>query len=261
MRPGTLALAVCVLALAACASGGGSLAGDDQPPDGDDPSEEVTVFAAAAFADAFEVLAERFAETRGDVEVALHFAGSQRLAAQILEGAPADVLASADASQMDRVAAAGLLDGEPETLARNSMAIATEPGNPLGIEGLEDLADPGVVLVLPAEEVPAGAYAREALRAAGVEVSPASLESDVRGALSKVELGEADAAIVYASDIAAGGQRVEGVEVAPEHDVDAVHPIAVTAEASDPDAARAFVAFALGEQGQGILAEHGFVAP
>jgi molybdate transport system substrate-binding protein len=194
------------------------------------------------------------------VEVVLNHAGSQTLASQIDEGAPADVFASANTTQMAAVAAAGNLAAEAEVFTANLLAIAVEAGNPLGVDGLADLSDPDLVLVLPAEAVPAGQYAREALDAAGVEVSPSSLEQDVRAALSKVELGEADAAIVYASDVAASAAAV-GIDIPAEQNVPASYPIAVIADAPNPTAANAFVAFVLSDSGQDILATYGFTAP
>ncbi len=223
-------------------------------------SGEVVVFAAASLTDAFDEIAEAF-EDATSVAVVFSFAGSQTLASQINEGAPADVFASANARQMDVVGDAGGLAGAPRSFTSNLLEIAVEPGNPLGIAGLADLSDPALLLVLPAEEVPAGQYAREALEAAGVTVSPVSLEQDVRAALSKVELGEADATIVYASDVVAADGRVTGVEVPPDQNVPASYPIAVLAEASNPTGAEAFVSFVLGEVGQGILADHGFTSP
>jgi molybdate transport system substrate-binding protein len=226
-----------------------------------DVSGELLVFAAASLTDAFDEVGAAFVEANPDVEVVVNHAGSQTLAAQISEGAPADVFASADATQMDAIADTGGVAGEPEIFTANRLEIAVEPGNPLGVGGLEDLADPDLLLVLPAEEVPAGRYARQALDAAGVEVSPASLEQDVRAALSKVELGEADASIVYASDLVGSDGRAEGVAIPAERNVPASYPIAVLADAPNPATAEAFVRFVLSDGGQEILADHGFGTP
>jgi molybdate transport system substrate-binding protein len=170
---GVLALG---LLLAGCA-------GDDAGSAG--PDGELVVFAAASLTDALGALADVFEERTG-VPVLLNLAGSQTLATQLVEGAPADVFVSADAAQMDVVASAGLLAGAPVTAATNRLAIAVEAGNPLGVTGLEDLARPELVVVLPAESVPAGRYAREVLSHAGVDVRPASLEQSVRAALARV---------------------------------------------------------------------------
>lgn len=247
------------IALTVSACGPASVSGGEEA-DGD-VSGTLTVFAAASLTEAFDELSEVFVAANPDLEVTRNHAGSQTLASQIEAGAPADVFASADETQMDAVADAGDLAGEPITFAENRLAIAVEPGNPLDIDGPADLADPDLLLVLPAEEVPAGRYARAALEAADVEVSPSSLERDVRAALAKVALGEADAAVVYASDVAVSAGRVDGVAIPAGQNVAASYPIAVLADAPNPGAAEAFVAFVRSDEGQQILAAHGFTAP
>jgi molybdate transport system substrate-binding protein len=237
---------VCVLLLGACGSAER------------EPSDEVLVFAAASLTDAFEEVAAAFGEANPDVTATFNFASSATLAQQIVQGAPADVFASANQAQMDVVADAGLLDGESEPFAGNLLQIAVEPGNPLGIAGLADLARPDLTLVLAAEEAPAGQYAREALDAQGVTVTPASLEADVRAVVSRVALGEADAGIVYATDVIAADGDVEGVEVPEDQNVPATYPIATLAEAPTPDAAAVFVDFVQSGEGQAILRRHGF---
>ena len=239
----------------------GSAPADSDVDATSDVSGELIVFATASLTDAFEEMRDAFVATHPDVEVVFNNAGSQTLARQIIEGAPADVFASADTVQMDVVADAGELAGEPAPLATNRLAIAVEPGNPMGIAGLADLSDPQVVVVLPAEEVPAGRYARQVLDAAGVVVSPASLEQSVRAALAKVELGEADAAIVFASDLVAAAGRAEEVRVPDDQNVVAQYPIAVLADAPNPVTAQAFIAFVRSDTGQQVLAEAGFTSP
>jgi molybdate transport system substrate-binding protein len=255
-------IALAALALLAGACGGGTTAtgGADASDAAEDLSGDLTVFAASSLTDAFSDLAASFSEQYPDVEGAFNFAGSQTLAGQIAQGAPADVFASADQTQMDVVTDAGLAAGEPEVFISNVLEIAVEPGNPLGITGLEDLAKPDLVVVLAAPEVPAGQYAAEALANAGVDVTPASLEVDVRSVLSKVALGEADAGIVYRSDIVAGGDGVEGVEIPEDQNVPASYPIVTLADAPNP-AAAAFVDYVLSEEGQTTLVEYGFTAP
>lgn len=257
MRPGSprwVALAVSV-ALAAC-----GLTTRSSEPAADRP-HEVVVFAAASLTEAFADIADAYMATHPGSRVVVNAAGSQTLAHQIIRGAPADVFASADAAQMARVADAGHLAGPAATFASNELMIAVAPGNPLGVEHLSDLEDPRLVVVLPAEQVPAGVYAREALAAAGVVVDAASLEVDVRAALSRVALGEADAAIVYASDVAAAGARVEGVRLPAGVNVSAAYRIATLSTARDPVAAQALVDLVLAEDGQELLAEHGLGAP
>lgn len=239
----------------------GGADGRDAGGEGDAVSGELTVFATASLTDAFDAMVDAFVAEHPDIEVAVNNAGSQTLAGQIVEGAPADVFASADAVQMDVVGDAGQLAGEPTVFATNRLAIAVESGNPLDIDGLADLADPHLVVVLAAEEVPAGRYARQVLDAASVEVNPASLEQSVRAALSKVELGEADAAIVFASDLAAAAGRADEVVLPEDQNVVARYPIAVVADTSNPTAAEAFVGFVRSDAGQRILADAGFTAP
>jgi molybdate transport system substrate-binding protein len=246
--------------LAACAADVGESQAATADGDGE-LSGELVVFAAASLTDAFSELAEAFTAEHPDVRVVFNFAGSQVLASQIAEGAPADVFASADVVQMDVVADAASTTAEPVVFTSNLLEIAVEPGNPHGVSALADLEAPDLIVVLPAEAVPAGRYAREALDAAGVALTPASLEQDVRAALAKVELGEADAALVYASDVAAADGRVDGVAIPAEHNVPASYPIAALADASNPRAAAAFVDFVLGAQGQDILAAYGFTSP
>ncbi len=256
LRP-RLAVTTLAVLVAACGSPGGADSGDAAG----EVSGELLVFATASLTDVIEDLSRAFIAQHPDVEVVRNVAGSQTLARQLNEGAPADVFASANTTQMAAVADAGNLASDPEVFTSNRLEIAVEPGNPLGIGGLEDLADPDLVLVLPAEEVPAGQYARDALGAAGIEVAPASLEQDVRAALSKVALGEADASIIYASDIVASDGRVSGVAIPAEQNVLASYPVAVLADAPNPAAATAFVAFLLSAEAQDILADAGFAVP
>jgi len=245
---------VAIVLVGACSGGDGS--------DGAD----VTVFAAASLTDAFTALEQRFEASGARIDVTLDFAGSAELAAQIANGAPADVFASADEATMRRLVGAGAVDGDPEVFARNRLAIAVQRGNPLGIRGLQDLARRDVTVVACASQVPCGAYADEALAKAGVEVAPASREDSVRAALAKVRLGEADAAIVYASDVhpRAGGrdEDVEAVEIPDDENVVATLSIAVLKDASDRGAAREWLRFVTSTEARAILVdEYGFLAP
>lgn len=258
-----MALLVAGALLAAC---GGSptdagATGPAAPAATDRLAGEVTVFAAASLTEAFTDLKAAFTAAHPEAEVAVSFAGSQTLATQITQGAPADVFASANPAQMEVVAQAGRVRGQPRTFARTRLAIAVEPGNPLAVDGLQDLAEPDLVVVLPAPTVPAGAYARRALARAGVEAAADSLAQSVREALSKVVLGEADAAVVYASDVLAAGDDVARVAIDEEANVTATYPIAVLNAGSNPAAAAAFVDFTDNEPARAVLAEHGFAAP
>lgn len=218
---------------------------------------ELTVYAAASLGPAFEELSAQFEADNPGVDVRpLVLDGSQVLATQIAEGAPADVFASADEQTMDRVADAV---ESPAVFATNTLAIAVPPGNPAGVAELADLAGPDLTVVLCAEAVPCGAASRALLDRAGVAVDPASEEQNVGAVLAKVAAGEADAGLVYRTDI----RRADVDEVAAEGADEVVnrYPIAALREARNADAADAFVALVRGEQGQRILAEHGFGAP
>jgi molybdate transport system substrate-binding protein len=245
------AAAICLAVLAVAAPQGAAPASS--------PSGDVTVFAAASLTDAFEMMATAFEEDHPDVDIVLNFAASSELVAAIVDdGAPVDVFASADQNNMDKLVEAGRNDGEPATFATNSLEIVVEPGNPLGIAGVEGLANPDIIFVTCDPAVPIGAYTQEVIDAAGVEVTPASLEESVRGILTKVTAGEADAGIVYATDVIAAGDEADGVAIPDDINVVAEYPIATVTEAANPDGAAAFVEFVLGDDGQTILAEFAF---
>lgn len=227
--------------------------------DGATPSGVLVVQAAASLVDAFAEIATDVEAIHPGLDVILNTAGSQILAAQVRQGAPADVIATADPAPLRALAQEGLLAGAPRVMARNALAIAVEPGNPLDIGGLTDLGRADVVVVLAAPDVPAGALAARALAAAGVTIAPASLELDVRAVLGRVVLGEADAGLVYRTDVVAADGDVEAVDVPVALSGTAEYPIAVLDAAPNPAAADAFVAHVLGERGQAVLDAHGFL--
>jgi molybdate transport system substrate-binding protein len=241
-RRAALALAGLVLLLGACSSANEST---EQPT--------ITVFAAASLIDAFEEIATGLE----DVEVEFNFLASSDLAAQIIEGAPADVFASADEANMQRVIEEGLAS-DSVVFGENRLAIAVQEGNPQGISSLTDLEDPDLVVALCNEECPAGRYAREIFEGAGLTVEPDSNEADVRGVLTRVGLGEADAGLVYVTDIAADPD-VEGVEIPDEDNVIASYPIAVLDGA--PPVASEFVDLVTSDAGRRILNDYGFQLP
>ena len=229
------------------------------PPPADSLSGDITVFAAASLTDAFEMIATVFEEEHPDVDIVFNFAASSELVAAIVDdGAPADVFASADQNNMDKLVDAERNDGEPATFATNSLEIIVESGNPLGIAGVEDLANPDIIFVTCDPAVPIGAYTQQVFDAAGVEVTPASLEENVRGIVTKVTAGEADAGIVYATDVLVAGDEAEGVAIPDDINVVAEYPIATVTEAANPDGAAAFIDYVLGDEGQTILAEFAF---
>jgi molybdate transport system substrate-binding protein len=231
------------------------------PGAGGDVAGEVTVFAAASLTDAFTEIGDAFTAANPDVEVAFNFAGSSALAAQILEGAPADVFASADLANMATLTDADATRTAPVVFTTNLAQIIVEAGNPQGITGVADLADPELLVISCAPEVPCGRYAQQILDNAGVTVEFRSFEENVRAVVSKVTLGEADAGIVYVTDVINAGDAAEGVEVPAEVNVVAEYPAAVTAEAPNPAAAQAFVDFLLSDEGRSILESYGFVSP
>jgi molybdate transport system substrate-binding protein len=217
----------------------------------------LTVLAASSLAESFGELGARFeAEHRG-LAVSFNFAASSSLARQVLEGAPADVLATADEVTMGAAVEEGAV-GPPTVFAHNRMEIVTRPGNPEDIADLAGLARSGLVVVLCAPEVPCGRSALQALARAGVAVRPASSEENVKAVLSKVTLGEADAGIVYVTDVVAAGPKVAGVPIPEAHNVVAPYPLAISRTTANPAAARAWVDFVLGPVGQQVLVRFGF---
>ena len=250
-----------IVALLVLASLVAASCGTDSSAAGDEDRADITVFAAASLTAAFTELGEAFTAANPDVEVTFNFAGSSELVAPIRDGAGADVIASADLANMAKLSHADLVDGEPVTFATNAAEIVVEPGNPRGITGVADLADRDLVVVQCAPEVPCGSYAERVVANAGVTVTPASYEENVRAVVTKVSLGEADAGIVYRTDVLATGDDVVGVAIPAEINVVAEYPMALVVDASNPDGGRAFVDFVLGPTGQRVLADAGFGPP
>jgi molybdate transport system substrate-binding protein len=248
----SVVLAAAALVLAGCG-------GDDEPSGGSSASPgELTVFAAASLTAAFTEIGEQFTAANGGTKVTFNFAGSQALATQIQQAAPADVFASADTANMDKVTD---LVGTPQNFASNQLQVVVEQGNPKGVQGLDDLANPDLKVVLAAPEVPAGKYAAEALAKADVTVKPVSEEDNVKAVVTKVSLGEADAGIVYVTDVTAGGDKVEGVDISEELNVLATYPIATVKASQHADQAQAFMDLVLSAEGQQVLKQYGFLPP
>ncbi len=235
---------------------------------GQTAGRHLIVFAASSLTEAFEEIAAAFEAEHPGTVVELSFGGSSTLAMQIVQGAPADVFASADAAQMAVVTDAGEAAGAPAVFAGNVLVVITPTDS--AVVSLDDLADPGVRLVLAGPEVPVGRYARLALAgwdaqfgagyAERVLANLVSEEPNVRQVAAKVELGEADAAIVYATD-AAVLRAVRALPLPDAPDTRAEYWVAALLGASDPALAAEFVAFVLAPQGQAVLASHGFTAP
>jgi molybdate transport system substrate-binding protein len=250
----TAALAVAALVLAACGGGDDDSGGSSSAA----PASEIKVFAAASLTAAFTKLGDDFSAANGGTKVTFNFAGSQALATQIQQAAPADVFASADTANMDKVKD---LVNTPQNFASNLLAIVVEKGNPKGVKTLQDLAKPDLKVVLAAEEVPAGKYAKQLLDKAGVSVTPVSREDNVKAVVTKVSLGEADAGIVYVTDVSAGGDKVEGVDIPEEQNVVATYPIATVKASKAQDKAQAFMDLVRSAEGQQVLKEYGFLPP
>lgn len=231
---------------------------------------EIVVLAAASLTEAFTVLADRFTVAHPDVTVTTSYGPSSSLAAQVAAGAPVDVLATADERTMELaltgLAGAGAVDATPVVFAKNSLAIAVPVGNPGEVGGLEDLARTEVTFAVCREEVPCGSAAARVLAAAGIDRLPVTYESDARGVLTKVLLGEVDAGLVYASDVrptslaVVDGQLI-AVPLPDEVNTTTAYPLVALPGAGDDAATEAFVDFVLSDEGAQVLRDAGFVVP
>ena len=244
-RP-TLALLVLLLPLAGC--------GSDDESDGEG---ELTVLAASSLTDVYEELAASF-EEQNQAEVSFSFGSSTDLAEQAADGAPGDVLSTADATSMQAAEDAGVT-GEVVEFATNVMVIVTPAGNPAGIESLDDLE--GATWVRCADEVPCGRVAHAVLEDNAVTAEPVSLEEDVRATLDKVVSGEADAGLVYASDAVAAGEDVETVEIPGAEEELTTYFTTTLEQSADPDLAQEWVDLVASEEGRAALTEAGFTLP
>jgi molybdate transport system substrate-binding protein len=255
---------VLVLALAGCSPAADGGASGKGGTDGGGPSGAagtVTVFAAASLKTAFTDIAGRFEAANPGTDVTLSFAGSADLVTQITQGAPADVFASADTRNMDKLKAENLLAGEPGNFATNTLAIVVPSGNPGRITGFSDLARSGIKVVACAGQVPCGAAAKAIERETGIALTPVSEESSVTDVLGKVTSGEADAGLVYVTDARSAGSKVEAVRFPEAAKAINTYPIAAVKGARNKAAALAFVDFVQGPEGQAALAAAGFGKP
>ena len=255
---GGLAAALTASLVGCAGSGSGDTAPStdaNSPETPAEPNETVTVYAAASLKAAFDEIAEAFEAENEDIDIApITYDGSSTLATQIIEGAPVDVFASADERNMQKVVDEGLA-GSPSLFATNTLVVAVPAGNPGQVETLADLAN--VTTVLCAPEVPCGGASEQLLANAGVVVTPASLEQNVTAVLAKVSANEADAGLVYATDVK-GDDTVESFVPEGADQVVNRYPVVALDDAPSAAGAQAFVAFVLGEQGQTILAKYGF---
>jgi molybdate transport system substrate-binding protein len=221
----------------------------------------IQVLAAASLTAAFNEIGTAFATANPGASATFSYAGSNDLAAQIQQGAPADVFASADQANMTKVTDAGDNVGEPEIFATNLLEIMVQPGNPKGITGVADLANPDLTVITCDPAVPCGAYAQQVFTAAGVSVTPKSLEENVKAVVTKITAGEGDAGIVYATDVLAAGDKAAGVEIPKDINVVASYPIVTVKQSTNQATAQAFIDFVLSDAGQQILAKYGFTGP
>jgi len=212
------------------------------------------VYAAASLTEAFKAL-----PAHDSLAWIYNFAGSPTLVTQIENGAQADVFASADTANIDRLEKDGLLAEPPRVFAHNKLEIVVAAGNPKGIHSLGDLTRSDIVYISAAPTVPAGKYASQILARAGVTVTPKSLETDVKSVVGKIELGEADAGIVYVTDVAAAGVKVQGVLIPDSENVVATYPASVLKSARNRAWAERFISDLLSAQGQAVLYRYGFL--
>ncbi|PRY40207.1 molybdate transport system substrate-binding protein [Geodermatophilus tzadiensis] len=263
MRSGRIlaGLATLAVVVAGCGGGDDDAAASTAAASASGPTGTVTVFAAASLTDVFTDLGQRLEEEHDGLTVQFNFAGSSALATQLTQGAPADVFASANGTQMAVVTDAGLAEGEPAVFTANVLQIAVPAGNPAGVTGLADFGREDLTVAVCAPDVPCGAASADVFAAAGVTPRPDTLEEDVRAALTKVELGEVDAALVYTTDVVAAGDAVEGIAVPEAEDAVNDYPLCTLAAAPNPEGARAFVDLVRSEEGQQALGAAGFRAP
>jgi molybdate transport system substrate-binding protein len=267
--------AVALLALTACSSDDDSSSDASAPPStsasatggsattssAPKVSGTVTVFAAASLKETFSTLGKQFETTYPGTKVVFNFGGSDTLAASITSGAPADVFAAASPKTMKTVTDAGDGDGAPATFVRNQLEIATLPGNPDHIATLKDLTKPGLKVALCAKTVPCGSAAQTALTASSLKLTPVSYEQDVKSALTKVELKEVDAAVVYKTDVNTAGGKVEGVDFPESAKAINNYPIVELKNAPNDAGAQAFIALVKSAEGQKVLSGAGFLNP
>jgi molybdate transport system substrate-binding protein len=221
----------------------------------------ITVFAAASLTAAFTEVGTAFTKANPQAKATFSFDASSALVAQIIQGAPADLFASADTANMTKLTQPGLNAESPVVFATNLLGIIVPKGNPKGITGVADLASPDLKVVLCADGVPCGTYAKQILASADVTVTPVSLEQNVKGVVTKVTAGEADAGIVYVTDITAAGDAAQAVAIPADINVVAQYPIAAVKTTKLLATSDAFIDFLTGSAGQAILAKYGFDEP
>jgi molybdate transport system substrate-binding protein len=219
------------------------------------------VYAASSLATPFAEAGVAFEKDHPGVKVQFNLGASSDLARFVQEGAPADVFASADAANMDKIESQDLLDSPSVVFATNYLEIIVEKGNPLNISSLEDLSNPDLIFITTNPDVPIGKYTAEVLRKAGVVITPDSFESNVKGIMLKVASGEADAGIVYHSEVIASDGQVEGIKIPTEFNIEAKYPVGIIKNSANKKLAQEFIDFLLSPKGQGLLTQYGFKTP
>jgi molybdate transport system substrate-binding protein len=255
----TVGLAVCALAVGCGSSGGsGSSASSASPSTSASASSgSITVFAAASLQGTFTQLGKQFDAAHPGDMVTFSFGPSSGLATQIIAGSPADVFASAAVSNMQQVVKSG--DAiSPMDFAKNVMEIAVPPKNPAGVKSVDSLSKSAVKVALCQPQVPCGVTAAKVFKKAKVTVKPVTLEADVKSVLTKVELGDVDAGMVYVTDVKAAGSKVKGVKVPAEMNASTTYPIATISKSSHATISRAFVAYVMSPAGEKVLSAAGF---
>ncbi|GAA4159627.1 molybdate ABC transporter substrate-binding protein [Gryllotalpicola daejeonensis] len=252
------AAAVAALLLSGCASGGPD-AGSTKP--GHAAPQTLTVYAATSLTATFDKLGDAFEKANPGVTVRFTYNGTSTLVTQLSQGAPADVLASADEKNMANAVGQKLIAGTPVDFATNVLEIATAPGNPKDITGWADLAKAGVKVDVCADGVPCGNATRAVEKATGTHLAPISEEQNVGDVLAKVESGDADAGVVYVTDVRSAGSKVTGVPFPEARQAVNTYPIAATSSSKNAALAKRFITYVTGDEGQKLLADAGFGAP
>jgi molybdate transport system substrate-binding protein len=260
MRARLLSCAACIAALltalvlvAACGSSTSTSSSNGQV------KGTVVVFAAASLNGAFDTLGNQFRQQHPDVTMKFNYNGSSSLATSIKQGARADLFASANTQNMTTVTSDNLASGSPKVFAKNQLEIMVANGNPMKITTVKDLQNPAVKVAVCAPEVPCGSYSKDVFSRAGVTVNPVSQETSVSGVVTKVSLGEADAGIVYVTDVKAADGKVSGVPIPADQNVIAEYPMVKLKDAPNPSAATAFMSYVDGPAGQKVLTSYGFM--
>lgn len=260
VRRAAAAVSLSAIALAGC-GGGASTDGSPASDGASDQKQTLTVFAAASLTSVYEELEKQFEKTHPGVDVVLTTGGSSDLVTQIEQGAPADVLATADEKNMTKAEDGGLIAGKPTLFATNELTIAVQPGNPDHIEKLADLSNPQMKVVRCAVPVPCGSVSDEVLKDAKVTFTPVSEENSVTDVLGKVASGEADAGLVYVTDIARSGGEAEGIAIPEAAGHRTNYPIAQVESSKQSELAKEFIELVLSDDGKKVLEDAGFGAP